>query len=191
MSPVSQVQGHGAPRQSTNKSQHRRSLSASLSSSVKSLFSRRTRQARDSWGPMECTPEASPRSARYSAALDGHCASVQSLGLDEECGVRAPSDRYSQARERALADTVRRLQQGRPQSPLTPSSIGTAKTLPFFAEEDEYERQTGDNEPAGGAAGAARGGIPRFGGDHAGPSSPTDAAPAQSLLRASRETLNG
>ncbi|KAJ2707905.1 hypothetical protein H4R19_004854 [Coemansia spiralis] len=169
---------------STDKSQRRKSLAATLSSSVKSLFAKcsqptsalRARNARDSWLTAECTPEASPVTTRCSTALDAasirHHISAQSLAIDDECGVRPPGDRYSQARARVLAETARRLQQpqqqARPQSPLTPSSIGTGRTLPLFAEEDEHEGQADDQGLAVGPA-------------------PADAA--QSLLRASRETL--
>ncbi|KAJ2640299.1 hypothetical protein GGF40_000198 [Coemansia sp. RSA 1286] len=71
------------------------------------------------------------------------------------------SDRHTEGRAKALADTIRRLHQNsssiqqdqdkysqpssptqsceyQPTSPITPSSIDTGKTLPCFPEEDEY-----------------------------------------------------
>ncbi|KAJ1667869.1 hypothetical protein EV178_001066 [Coemansia sp. RSA 1646] len=56
------------------------------------------------------------------------------------------SDRYSQARAKALAETVRRLQQTRSPSPLTPSSVSTGKTLPCFPEEAEYEEEEDEED---------------------------------------------
>ncbi|KAJ1901799.1 hypothetical protein LPJ81_003697, partial [Coemansia sp. IMI 209127] len=49
------------------------------------------------------------------------------------------SDRYSQARTKALAETVRRLQNTKSPGPLTPSSVSTGKTLPCFPEHEEEE----------------------------------------------------
>ncbi|KAJ2782277.1 hypothetical protein H4R18_002359 [Coemansia javaensis] len=147
----------GVMGETVDRSLRRRSLAASLSSSVKSLFSRRTRAKQHAGGARPAlwleteTDVDLPRAAKRFSAVVAEAgiplrrqASVAST-QEGECspqrqqGQQGPSDRYSQARARVLAETMRRLQQARPQSPLTPSSIDTGRTLPFFAEEDEYE----------------------------------------------------
>ncbi|KAJ2498032.1 hypothetical protein GGI11_008078, partial [Coemansia sp. RSA 2049] len=55
------------------------------------------------------------------------------------------TERYPRARAKALAETVRRLQQARSPTPLTPSSVDTGRTLSCFPEEVEYEEKDSDS----------------------------------------------
>ncbi|KAJ2556973.1 hypothetical protein EV175_001644 [Coemansia sp. RSA 1933] len=71
------------------------------------------------------------RSSVYSA-----CEEEEYFTSDDAAGC---SDRHSQARAKALAETVRRLQKARSPGPLTPSSVSTGKTLPCFPEHEEEE----------------------------------------------------
>ncbi|KAJ2032196.1 hypothetical protein IWW57_000347 [Coemansia sp. S610] len=137
----------------------RKSLAASLSSSVKTLFSKRisgiiseppltrTKEtAHPSLAAVVSTSAASTNTKRQSGLTHPvfvkRVSSASAFGPASDLpSYDAPScpDRYSQARARVLAETVRRLQQTTSPSPATPSSISTGKTLSFFPEETEYE----------------------------------------------------
>ncbi|KAJ2871203.1 hypothetical protein GGH93_005005 [Coemansia aciculifera] len=137
----------------------RKSLAASLSSSVKTLFSKRISgiisepplsRTKEPMHPSlvaavstsAATTNPKRQSAITQSAFVKRVSSTSALGPASEFpSYDAPScpDRYSQARARVLAETVRRLQQTTSPSPATPSSISTGKTLSFFPEESEYE----------------------------------------------------
>ncbi|KAJ2744157.1 hypothetical protein GGI20_003195 [Coemansia sp. BCRC 34301] len=152
----------------------RKSLAASLSSSVKTLFSKRI-SGIISEPPLSRTKEpthASPVSTTKRQSVILHPPFVKHISstpaLRSECpGFEAPSlgsNRYSQARARVLAETARRLQQT-PPSPATPSSIGTGKTLSFFPEESEFEARESieaNSDLSYELSAVARAGISRF-----------------------------
>ncbi|KAJ1854672.1 hypothetical protein GGH12_004111 [Coemansia sp. RSA 1822] len=144
----------------SNVAYSRKSLTSTISSSVKSLFSKRAHE-KPSYPldlsqmhftqPPEVMPKTSKAAKRHSAMAGPnvirHKISTHSLNA-EEYTVQELSERYSQARARVLAETARRLQSARSPSPVTPSSISTGKTLPCFPEEDEYEDMDQTSEPA-------------------------------------------
>ncbi|KAJ2021446.1 hypothetical protein GGI01_000087 [Coemansia sp. RSA 376] len=137
----------------------RKSLAASLSSSVKTLFSKRISgiiseppmgRTKEPLHPSQVaavsTSAATTNPKRQSAithsAFVKRVSSTSALGPTSEFpnyDTSSCPDRYSQARARVLAETVRRLQQTTSPSPATPSSISTGKTLSFFPEESEYD----------------------------------------------------
>ncbi|KAJ2804267.1 hypothetical protein H4R20_002574 [Coemansia guatemalensis] len=193
---------------------NRKSLASSLSSSVKSLFSKRTHPKltidttqKQETSPYRCSAAVDPKKVR-------HVGSTQSFSAGDDYETAESPDRYSQARARVLAETMRRLQQTRPSTPPTPSSICTGKTLPCFPEEDEYEYQeqeadavyeTGNNERArishfasdlsvasstsSSRTFAAHSRPASFIDTGSGDCSPVSAVRPQSLLNSSRETL--
>ncbi|KAJ1995271.1 hypothetical protein GGI25_002287 [Coemansia spiralis] len=136
----------------------RKGFKASLSLSVKTLFSKRCSLSLIS-PPLKSAPplsasETTPNATNlpkvvckevintftgyYNDAALSPISPYSDDGSDSNNGSVGIADRYSQARAKALAETVRRLQQTR-SPPVTPSSISTGKTLPCFPEEAEYE----------------------------------------------------
>ncbi|KAJ2875804.1 hypothetical protein FB639_003958, partial [Coemansia asiatica] len=139
----------------------RKSLANMLATSVKSMFTRRTASNNsDNAASLQINTKRHsmiPSAAAVSAVR--HIPSAPAL-CTSDIQIEG-SDRYAEDRARALADTIKRLQQNSnmsqqeqdqrrqpssptescrypPTSPITPSSIGTGKTLPCFPEEDEY-----------------------------------------------------
>ncbi|PIA17113.1 hypothetical protein COEREDRAFT_86511 [Coemansia reversa NRRL 1564] len=144
---------------------HRKSLASSLSSSVKSLFSKHTHSESVS----DTAQRQDKPSKRNSAAVDyrkvRQVGSTQSFSPGDNYDTAKPPDRYSQARARVLAETVCRLQQTRPSAPLSPSSICTGKTLPYCPEEDEYDDQVQVPDAAHKPENGNFDGIPHFASD--------------------------
>ncbi|KAJ2352935.1 hypothetical protein GGF43_003621 [Coemansia sp. RSA 2618] len=158
----------------SNLANARKSLTSTISSSVKSLFSKRAHekpvQTLDSYHmcfsqPADVAPKTTKAAKRHSAMagpnMIRHKISTRSLKA-EECTVQELSERYSQARARVLAETARRLQSTRSPSPVTPSSISTGKTLPCFPEEDEYEDVDQSSERSNEPRTHVRASIPCF-----------------------------
>ncbi|KAJ2319756.1 hypothetical protein IWW52_001784 [Coemansia sp. RSA 2704] len=152
----------------------RKSLASTITSSVKSLFSKRAHhKSVSSWDayqadfslPTEPAIQTTMAAKRHSAMTNSnvirHKFSTRSLNT-EECTVQELSERYSLARARVLAETARRLQSTRSPSPVTPSSISTGKTLPCCPEEDEYEDVEQSSDSTGEPRAYARASIPCF-----------------------------
>ncbi|KAJ2158830.1 hypothetical protein GGF46_003483 [Coemansia sp. RSA 552] len=164
----------------------RKSLASSLSSSVKSLFHKRSRRsstatltAEDlSFEPsmIETIPRAAVskrRSAMVGVDTIRHKISTRSLRASEDTESPLSLDRYSQARARVLAETIRRLQQTSSPPPVTPSSISTGKTLPCFPEVDEHEESDYEPHCAGISTNGRANAVPRVVSDSSASSSRT------------------
>ncbi|KAJ2911224.1 hypothetical protein GGI21_000007 [Coemansia aciculifera] len=138
---------HQTPTSGSNPFE-RKSIAASLSSSVKTLFTKRIPSIIISDHPPPPPTVVVPRPQDSTTTTHP----TKAEGEDE--------DRYSQARARVLAETARRLHQQQPVLPATPSSIGTGKTLSVFLEEDEDE--SSDTGVSYELSAVARAGISRF-----------------------------